>query len=39
MRQVGQEQIARAKEIDIEDYVLTREPDNMKRVGHAYCRI
>jgi hypothetical protein len=36
MGQVSQEQIGRAKEIGIEDYILLHEPDNVKRVGHAY---
>jgi hypothetical protein len=34
--QVSKEQIARAKEIGIEDYILTHEPDNVKRIGSAY---
>jgi len=29
-------QIARAKEINIEDYILSHEPNNVKRVGNAY---
>jgi hypothetical protein len=33
---VSREQIARAKEIGIEDYILSREPNNVKRVGRAY---
>jgi len=32
---VSKEQIARAKDIDIEGYILTHEPDNVKRVGNA----
>lgn len=33
---VTPEQIARAKEISIEDYILSYEPNNVKRVGSAY---
>ena len=33
---VTSEQIARAKEISIEDYILAHEPNNVKRVGSAY---
>jgi hypothetical protein len=33
---VSREQIARAKEIGIEDYILSHESDNVKRVGGAY---
>jgi hypothetical protein len=33
---VSAEQIARAKEISIEEYILTHEPNNIKRVGNAY---
>jgi hypothetical protein len=33
---VSPEQIARAKEIGIEDYILSHEKDNVKRVGRAY---
>ncbi|MDR2654904.1 MAG: DUF3991 domain-containing protein, partial [Oscillospiraceae bacterium] len=33
---VGKEQIARAKEISIEDYILRNEPNNVRRVGFAY---
>jgi hypothetical protein len=33
---VTKDQIARAKEINIEDYILSREPNNVKRVGSAY---
>jgi hypothetical protein len=36
MSGVSREQIARAKEIGIDDYILSREPDNVKRVGNAY---
>lgn len=32
---VSQEQIARAKEVTITDYILSREPNNVKRVGSA----
>jgi hypothetical protein len=33
---VTKEQIARAKEIGIEEYILSHEPDNVKRVGSAH---
>jgi hypothetical protein len=33
---VSAEQIARAKEWDIEEYILTHEPNNVRRVGRAY---
>jgi hypothetical protein len=33
---VSKEQIARAKEISIEGYILSHEPNNVKRVGGAY---
>jgi hypothetical protein len=33
---VSKEQIARAKEIGIVDYILSHEPDNVKRVGNEY---
>jgi hypothetical protein len=33
---VSREQIARAKEMSIEDYILSHEPNNVKRVGSAY---
>jgi hypothetical protein len=33
---VSREQIARAKEIGIEEYILTHEPNNVKRIGRAY---
>jgi hypothetical protein len=33
---VSREQIARAKEINIEDYILTNEPNNVKHIGSAY---
>jgi hypothetical protein len=33
---VTKDQIAHAKEINIEDYILSREPNNVKRVGSAY---
>jgi hypothetical protein len=33
---VTKEQIARAKEIGIEEYILAYEPENVKRVGGAY---
>jgi hypothetical protein len=36
MSGVTREQIARAKEIGIEAYILSHEPDNVKRVGGAY---
>ena len=35
MAGVSREQIARAKEISIEDYILTHEPNNVKRVGRT----
>jgi hypothetical protein len=35
MAGVTREQITRAKEINIEDYILTHEPNNVKRVGNA----
>ncbi|GHU35029.1 hypothetical protein FACS1894105_02900 [Clostridia bacterium] len=33
---VSREQIARAKEIGIEEYILSHEPNNVKRIGQAY---
>jgi hypothetical protein len=33
---VTREQIERAKEIGIEEYILSHEPNNVKRVGNAY---
>jgi hypothetical protein len=33
---VSAEQIARAKEWDIEEYILTHEPNNVRRIGSAY---
>jgi hypothetical protein len=33
---VTREQIARAKSVAIEDYILAREPNNVRRVGNAY---
>ncbi|GHV13473.1 hypothetical protein FACS1894219_08320 [Clostridia bacterium] len=33
---VSKEQIARAKEIGIEEYILSHEPNNVKRIGQAY---
>jgi hypothetical protein len=33
---VSREEIARAKEIGIEEYILSHEPNNVKRVGNAY---
>jgi hypothetical protein len=33
---VSREQIARAKEIGIEEYILSREPNNVKRKGREY---
>ena len=33
---VTREQIDRAKQVDILDYVLKHEPDNVKRIGNAY---
>jgi hypothetical protein len=33
---VTKEQIARAKEIGIKEYILSHEPDNVKRIGSAY---
>ena len=33
---VSREQIERAKRVDILDYVLAYEPDNVKRVGGAH---
>jgi hypothetical protein len=33
---VSKDQIARAKEIRIEDYILSHEPNNVRRIGGAY---
>jgi len=33
---VSREQIDRAKQVDILDYILKHEPDNVKRIGSAY---
>ena len=35
MVQVSRDQISRAKEVDILDYLMTHEPDNLKRQGHG----
>ncbi|GHU59288.1 hypothetical protein FACS1894133_5730 [Clostridia bacterium] len=36
MRGVSQAQVTRAKEINIEEYILQNESDNVKRIGKAY---
>jgi predicted Abi (CAAX) family protease len=35
MSGVSKEQIARAKEVGIEDYILSHEPNNIKKIGNA----
>ncbi|MCL2081773.1 MAG: hypothetical protein FWH04_00825 [Oscillospiraceae bacterium] len=36
MADVSKDQIQRARQYDILDYILTYEPDNVRRVGNSY---